>query len=100
MATSHQIINAAADPDLLARAVALGAVKGLSQTTVQQNFRRLCTAPITSGSETTCIAVVHDYAATVRAQKVAALPPAPGADPAAVLDSMIEQALDTIQPQE
>lgn len=97
--TSAQIIAAASDGDLLARAAALGAMLGHTQPVIEHAWRRLVSTEVTIGGETTTLARVHDYAAQVREQALAQVPDLPGRNPAAVTDAMILAALDTLEQQ-
>lgn len=96
MTSSSDLIAAAGDADLRARLVALLAASG-HQTpagTVEQRIGQIVAQAISTQGQS--IADVHAYTAARRAQAVAALPPAPGADPAAVTDAQLRAALTTL----
>ena len=88
--SSAAIIAASNDPDLLARAVALGATIGLTQADVEAQRTKLASAPVDSEGNT--VASVYEYAeATYKPT------PRPGENPAAVTDAHILHALGTIR---
>ena len=87
--TSAAMIAASHDPDLLARAVALGATLGLTQADVEAARTRLAAAPVDDEGNT--VASVYEYAAAQPRYRA-------GEDPAAVTDAHILHALGTIQP--
>ena len=95
MATTAQHITARSDTDLLARLIAASEQAGISnaQQAVEQNLGLLIAAPVAEGQ---CIADVHAYATTVRQEALAAVPPAPGANPSAVTDAHLASAVATL----
>ena len=108
MPNSAQLIAAAADPDLRARLVALLAATGhpAPAATIETRLGELVAAPVDGGQ---CIADVHAYAVATRAQAIDArtaaitqaeqahpVPPAPGANLAAVTDTHLAAALTTL----
>lgn len=97
---SAALIAAFADNDLYERLVALGATLGLTPDQIAEKRWPLIIAQANNtGSDT--IASVYDYAYEVRANAVAALPPAPGKNPGAVTDDHILYALGSVfQPAE
>ena len=95
--SSAALIAAAADTDLTARLIARGAALGLSQGSIEIAIRRLAAAPV-DGTGSNTIASVYEYAAATRDQAVAALPPAPGKNPAAVTDDYLDYALRSVFP--
>lgn len=58
---------------------------------VEQNFGRIVAQPIAGGTST--ISAVRASAVVRRTEAIVALPPLPGADESAVLDTQIEEAL-------
>lgn len=97
MATSNSIIQASRDADLQARAVAIAAEQGVTypQGWIEQRLSALACAPVNESGDT--VASVYEYASTVRDQAVAALPPSPGANPAAVTDDYLRHAIKALQ---
>lgn len=95
---SHAIIATAADDALAARAVALAATLGIphAETQIRDRRRELAVVPIPNGEGTTTITAVHEYASFTRAQYVAATPPPPGENPAAITDAQIIAALEAL----
>lgn len=95
MATTAQHVAARRDEDLIQRFVAAAEQAGQAdaEVWVRAHIGALITAPV-SGSTT--IADVHAYAAGQRKIAVDALPPAPGADPAAVTDEYLAAAVAEI----
>lgn len=94
--TSAAIIAASHDPDLLQRAVALGATIGLTQADVEAARTRLAAAPVDPSGENS-VASVYEFAEATYEPT-----PRPGEDPAKVTDAHLLHALGTIkqQPQE
>lgn len=95
MASTTQHIVARGDADLLQRLIAAAEQAGIPSADrwVQQNMGALISAPV---QDAQTIADVHAYASAVRAQAVAALPPLPGADPAAVTDAHLAAAIGVV----
>lgn len=87
---STDILAAARDDDLLARAIALGATIGLSQGEVEAARMRLASAPVDDDGNT--VASVHAYAVASYHPV-----PTPGADPTKVTDTHLLHALATIK---
>ena len=89
---SRAIIAAAADEDLAARALAVAVVLGIPNAEYQtEKVRRaLVVAPLDESGST--IATVHEYAVQVREDHIAATPPPPGANPAAITDEHLAAA--------
>ena len=96
MPSSHQIIAAHDDPALRRRAEALAVTIGLPPSAVAPNWAALVAQDLTVNGEDTTLADIYGYAAAVRAEKLAALPPEPGDNPAAVTDQHILAALATL----
>ena len=95
--TSAALIAAFADNDLYERIVALGAIYGITPDQIAASRWPIVIAPAAStGTDT--ISSVYAYALDVRNQAVAALPPSPGANPAAVTDAQIIYALSLVFP--
>lgn len=95
MATTAQHLAARNDQDLIDRLTARAEqsqVKNAAQW-VEENLGALLTAQVASSST---IADIHGYAKNAYDQKVAALPPAPGKDPAAVTDEHISAAIAAV----
>lgn len=91
MSTSlHQISAAAADPDLTDRLISAAVELGVDnpENFVANNRRQLAATPVADGNPDT-IASVYAYAAATR-------PPAPGLDPAAVLDDYLRHAVSRV----
>ncbi len=95
--TSAALIAAFADNDLYERIVALGATLGLTPDQIAEKRWPLVIAQVNNTGNDT-VASVYDYAFDVRAQAVAALPPAPGKNPGAVTDDHILYALGIVFP--
>lgn len=96
MASTAQHIAARSDIDLMQRLIAAAEMAGTvpsPQQWVEANIGRLVSVPV-DGAQ--CIADVHAYAADIRAQAVATLPPAPGANPAAVTDVHLAAAVAAV----
>lgn len=91
-ASSAAIIAARDDDHLKDRARALGASIGMTSMEVEAAWDRLVTLPVDE-SGASSIATVYEYAAAQYAQALAALPPEPGVNPAAVTDAHILYAL-------
>lgn len=93
MTSSADLIAAAADTDLRARLVALLAASGhqTPAAAIEQRIGEIVAQGVSDQGQT--VADVHAYATARRAQAVASLPPAPGADPAAVTDVQLRDAL-------
>ena len=90
MTNLSDISDASRDPDLRDRLMSAAAEAGVPNPAawVEENSRRLAAAPVDeAGSDT--IAGVYAYAKASR-------PPAPGANPAAVLDSYIRHAVQAV----
>lgn len=93
IAKSTTIIEAVQDHDLRQRAIAIAAQEGvlLPEAEIAQRIYELVTAPVDDQGNT--IASVYEYAATRREEAIAAIPPAPGADPAAITDAHLAYAI-------
>ena len=91
MPTIAQVQTALNDEDLRARILIAAGMTGRDPGSVQANLTRLLAAPVTTDGDT--LATVHDYAVATY-QPI----PRPGANPAAVTDTMILAALDEIMP--
>lgn len=94
---SAALIAAFADNDLYERIVALAAGFGITPDQVSGKRWPLVIAPA-AATGTDTIASVYQYALDTRNNAVAALPPSPGANPAAVTDAQIVYALSLIFP--
>lgn len=92
--TSASIIAASKDPDLIQRAVALGATLNppLTQADVEFLRVRLAAAPVDDEGNT--VASVFEYA-DANYQPT----PRPGENPAAVTDAYLIHALESLRPQ-
>jgi hypothetical protein len=93
--TTAQHIAARNDKDLEARLVAVAEQQQIpnSEQFVEANMGRLVSVPIEGN---TTITAVHAYASAVYEGEVAALPPKPGVNPAAVTDSQLAQAVSAV----
>lgn len=92
---SAALIAAFADNDLYERIVAVGATLGITPDQIAEKRWPLVIAEAQTGGTDT-IASVYAYALDVRNQQVAALPPMPGKNPAAVTDDQIRHALGKV----
>ena len=93
--TTAQHIAARDDIDLVARLIAAAEQAHIPNpdSFVRTNVGKLISTQIGDGST---ITAVHAYASTVYQQAVAALPPKPGANPAAVTDTQLTQAIQAV----
>lgn len=93
--TTAQHIAARDDVDLKARLVAAAEQAHVpnAESWVDQTVGTLISTDIGSGSTITS---VHAYASTVYEQAMAALPPRPGENPAAVTDEQLAQAVRAV----
>lgn len=93
--TTAQHIAARDDQDLVNRLVAAAEQAHIPNpdSFVRQNVGRLISTTIDGGST---ITAVHAYASTVYEEAVAALPPKPGLNPAAVTDTQLAQAITAV----
>lgn len=91
--TTAMHIAARADADLLERLIAAAEMQGIPSAAgwVQQNIGTIISTPLTEGQDT--IASVFDFAKGSYEAAVAALPPKPGLNPAAVTDAYMAQAI-------
>ena len=96
MPSSHQIIAAHDDPALRRRAEALAVTIGLPPSAVAPNWAGLVAQDLTVNGQNTTLADVYGYTAAARAEQLAALPPEPGDNPAAVTDQHLLAALATL----
>lgn len=98
MVALSDINNAAADADLLARITAAAAEAGVAapQQWAEANALRIV-SQLTASGATQTLADEYAYALSTRAQAIAALPPTPGANPAAVVDAHISYAVGLIK---
>jgi len=94
MATTAQHIVARGDAELLERLIAAAEMQNIPSAAgwVQQNIGTLISTPVIEGQPDT-IASVYDYAKSQYEAAVAALPPKPGANPAAVTDEFLETVI-------
>ena len=91
MASIADLMAASTDTDLRARVRAAADARGLPLNWTDLHMGRLVATEIEAAGEQTSIADVYGYAlATYKPT------PRPGENPAAVLDSMIFDAIDTI----
>lgn len=91
MPTTAQHIAARSDNDLLARFIAKAEMMpDVPAEWIQQNIVKLIQVPVAEGKT---ITDVHAFAAGSREAYIAATPPSPGVNPAAVLDSYLEAAI-------
>ena len=97
--TSAQIIAARDNETLKDRARALGALVGMTPSEVDAVWPTLVVAPVDQTGDAS-IATVLAYAQTVYDQALAALPPEPGSNLAAVTDAQILYALHPTPPEE
>lgn len=93
--TTAQHIAARNDQDLADRLVAVAEQQQIpnAATFVEQNMGRLVSAPIEGA---TTVTAVHAYASQVYQDAVAALPPKPGLNPAAVTDAQLADAVTAV----
>lgn len=93
--TTAQHIAARADADLRARFVAVAEQSHIPEPEafVRANLGRLISTRIEGD---TTITAVHAYASVVYDEAVAALPPKPGLNPAAVTDAQLAQAVQAV----
>ena len=97
MASIADLQAAASDPDLLARFDIAALSQGLPHGWAATNLARLVSVNITDGGQQTSVSDVHAYASNVYEAAIAALPPKPGANPAAVTDTHIYAAIQAVQ---
>ena len=97
MASINEIIAAKKDADLIERLQTAAELSGIDIAVFNDRITQLLGAEITVNGEKTTIADVYTYARTVHAQAVAALPPEPGKNSAAVTDAHINAALVAIR---
>lgn len=92
MTTTAEHLAARQDEDLIQRLIAAAEQAGVhdADTWVRDNIGALITAPVAGDST---ISSVHAYANNVYKTAVSALPPRPGLDPAAVVDSYLAAAV-------
>lgn len=92
--TTAQHIAARNDADLAERLTASAEQANIPNAAsfVQQNLGRLVSTDIGD----TTITAVHAYASTVYSDAVAALPPKPGLNPAAVTDAQLALAVQAV----
>lgn len=90
--TTAQHIAARNDEDLRERLVAEQQQIPNAAGFVEQNLGRLVSADISGTTPT----AVHAYASQVYKDAVAALPPKPGLNPAAVTDAQLADAVTTV----
>lgn len=92
--TTAQHIAARDDEDLVARLVASAEQAHIPNpdSFVRMNVGKLISADIGGTTVTT----VHAYASLVYEEAVAALPPKPGLNPAAVTDDQLAQAIQAV----
>lgn len=93
--TTAQHIAARDDKDLRSRLVAAAEQAHVDnpESFVQANIGRLISTKINGD---TTVTAVHAYASSVYDAAVAALPPAPGLNPAAVTDDQLAQAIQAV----
>ena len=91
MASIADMIAASTDTDLRARVRAAADARGLPLNWTDLHMGRLVATEIQSGGDQTTIANVYGYALATYTPT-----PRPGENPAAVLDSMIFDAIGTI----
>lgn len=93
MANSQEIIEAAADNDLLERALALGLSLGIAESGVRDAFRRIVAGSVEVDGETTSVAVVYATAKATYEEAIRNLPPVPGKNLSAVTDDVLSAAI-------
>ena len=91
MASIADLMAASTDTDLRARVRAAADARGLPLNWTDLHMGRLVATEIEAAGEQTSIADVYGYALATYTPA-----PRPGENPAAVLDSMIFDAIDTI----
>lgn len=91
MASIADLMAASTDTDLRARVRAAADARGLPLNWTDLHMGRLVATMIPADGEQTTIAHVYGYAVATYTPA-----PRPGENPAAVLDSMIFDAIDTI----
>jgi hypothetical protein len=89
-------ISARGDQDLLERLIAMAEMEGIPSAAgwVQQYIGAIISTPLTESNDT--IASVFDYAKSQYEDAVAALPPKPGQNPAAVTDEYLRTAVQKL----
>lgn len=97
MASINEIIAAKKDDLLVERLRTAAELSGMDIAVFNDRITQLLGVTITVDSQETTLADVYTYAATVHAQAVAALPPEPGKNPAAVTDAHINAAFEALQ---
>lgn len=97
--SSSAIIAASRDEDLLERLKALGALRGYTPYEVEAIWSKVLVAPVDEEGVST-IASVYEYASVDYSNKLAAMPPKPGLNPAAVTDDHLLFALDSLKAEE
>lgn len=92
--TTAQHIAARNDEDLIERLVAAAEQHGIQNAAefVRMNAGKLVSTDIGG----TTVTAVHAYASSVYREAVASLPPKPGANPAAVTDVQLAQAIQAV----
>lgn len=100
MATTTDYIAAQSDPDLLQRFIAAAQMEGMpgAQNWVSSNYPALLGFRPDEGDQT--IADVYAYAKASREAALAAVPPAPGVNLAAVTDDYLKAAIQALVPSE
>lgn len=99
-ATTAQHIAARNDVDLLQRFIAKAEMMGVESPTsfIQNNMAKLISVDIDTSQEgLQTITDVYAYADAIRTEHVAATPPPPGQNPAAVNDPQLEAAILAVQ---
>lgn len=103
MPTLAQINAAATDPDLRARLELAAAAAGIgpndtaSRQAVWDRIVAVVSAPLADSGSGQCLADVLAYAQVGYDDALAQLPPTPGANPAAVTDEMLREAVASLQ---
>ena len=93
MANSQEIIEAAADNDLLERALALGLGLGIAESGVRDAFKRIVAGPVEIDGTTTSVAAAYATAKATYDEAIQNLPPAPGKNLSVVTDAALEAAI-------
>jgi hypothetical protein len=96
--STASFIACTTDPDLVRRLQASAQMAGVpnADAWVLANLPALCLHAGPAG----VIVDAYAYARDVRDQHVAATPPPPGVNPAAVTDAMLAESVDALRPQD
>ena len=97
MASPQDLIDAATDAQLKARAVALLAATGSRSASgdVETRIGEIVAQAVDTNPDgtTASIASIYRYASDIRERAIAAIPPPPGTNPGAITDDHLRAAL-------